>query len=92
MLYGFTHKIILYYFDNDLVEGFCKLWFGCNYCVNILLYTVHSAVTVLFVPHGSLALLQDVQMAVANQGWSFIKFNRVSVLYAYVRKPVFFLA
>lgn len=49
-----------------------------------------QTLTILFVQHGSLALLQDVQMAVVNQGWSFIKFNRVFMLFAYVWMPVVF--
>lgn len=40
-----------------------------------------------FVPPDSMVLLHDVQMAVANQGWSFIKFNLVLMPYDYVLQP-----
>lgn len=39
---------------------------------------------------GSLALLQDVQLAVVNQGRSFIKFNPIFMLFASVWKPKLF--
>lgn len=84
LLYRFT-GIILYYSVNVLVVGFYKLSSSCIYCVILLLY-----LNTPFVLPGSVVLLQDVQMAVANQGWSFIKFNRVFMLYDYVQQPVCF--
>lgn len=62
LLYRFT-GIILYYSVNVLVVGFYKLSSSCIYCVILLLY-----LNTPFVLPGSVVLLQDVQMAVANQG------------------------